>query len=171
MVLTEFVFYCKMESVPVMKKGGKEMRISKTELLFVFTAILLFALSFFALEPPKLTGTIEDVQIITKKVIVQGDILGDAIIGGLVLGPVGAVIGAVDAAEKTTEKEIVTACRLLVKNEDGTEMNYTFRYNTGGYGCPAIGDKILLVKYANRVEAQSCKGGGRGCFTGSTDTR
>lgn len=63
-----------------------------------------------------------------------GSAVGRGLVGGALLGPVGAIIGAGTAKKKTVTKEIDTGERkFLVEYTDGTRSEETARVGTSRY--------------------------------------
>lgn len=79
-----------------------------------------------------LIGSVTNLDSKTKTS--TGSAIGRGIVGGALLGPAGAIIGAGTAKKKTTTKEVDTGERkFLVEYTDGTRSEETARVGTSRY--------------------------------------
>ena len=79
-----------------------------------------------------LIGSVANLQSKTKTS--TGSAVGRGLVGGALLGPAGAIIGAGTAKKKTTTKEVDSGeRRFLVEYTDGTRSEETARVGTSRY--------------------------------------
>lgn len=79
-----------------------------------------------------LLGNVTNLQSKTKTS--AGSAVGRGLVGGALLGPLGAVVGAGTAKKKTTTKEVDSGeRRFLVEYTDGTRSEETARVGTSRY--------------------------------------
>ena len=73
-------------------------------------------------------------QLSSKTKTSTGSAIGRGIVGGALLGPAGAIIGAGTAKKKTTTKEVDTGeRRFIVEYTDGTRSEEMARVGTSRY--------------------------------------